>query len=84
MNTEKLIHMVNQMGDFFSAQPDAAAAQAGLTEHLRKFWAPAMRRQLQEALSQGQVQGLSPWAEKALREGQAQWVPPAPSGPAHS
>jgi formate dehydrogenase subunit delta len=77
MNTDKLIHMANQMGDFFSAQPDVAAAQQGLAEHLRKFWAPPMRRQLKAAIDSGQGGGLSPWVRQALSDTQPDWVPKA-------
>jgi formate dehydrogenase subunit delta len=75
MNTDKLIHMANQMGDFFSAQPDVAAAQQGLAEHLRKFWAPAMRLALKQALDAGQAQGLNPWVAQALTERASDWWP---------
>ena len=48
MQQDDLVRMVNQIADFFDAYPEAEAA-SGVTEHLRKFWDPAMRRQLLDA-----------------------------------
>ena len=42
---EDLVRMINQIADFFDAYPEPEAI-AGVTEHLRKFWDPSMRRQL--------------------------------------
>lgn len=46
MNTDKLIHMANRIGEFFAAMPVREEALAGVAEHLCKFWEPRMRRQL--------------------------------------
>ncbi len=45
MQQDDLVRMVNQIADFFDAYPEAEAV-SGVIEHLRKFWDPAMRRQL--------------------------------------
>ena len=46
MQAETLVKMANQIGAFFEAMPDRAEALEGVAAHLRKFWAPAMRREL--------------------------------------
>lgn len=46
MQADTLVKMANQIGDFFEAMPDRAEALEGVASHLRKFWAPAMRREL--------------------------------------
>ncbi len=46
MNVERLVEMANDIGHFFSAEPDHAVAVAGIENHLRKFWEPRMRRQI--------------------------------------
>jgi formate dehydrogenase subunit delta len=40
---EKLTYMANQIAKFFAAQGAERAAR-GVADHLRKFWAPDMRR----------------------------------------
>ena len=46
MDTQNLIKMANQIGDFFGAWPDQDQARAEVAGHLRRFWDPRMRRQL--------------------------------------
>lgn len=45
MAQDDLVRMINQIADFFDAYPEPEAV-AGVVEHVRKFWDPAMRRQL--------------------------------------
>jgi formate dehydrogenase subunit delta len=45
MKTERLIHMANQIADFFAAHPREQAV-AGVADHLEKFWDPRMRMAL--------------------------------------
>jgi formate dehydrogenase subunit delta len=47
MKTERLVHMANQIADFFAAYPREQAV-AGVADHLRKFWDPRMRAALIE------------------------------------
>lgn len=61
---DDLVRMINQIADFFDAYPEAEAV-SGVTEHLRKFWDPAMRGQLldgRESLNDR----LHPIARRAL------------------
>jgi len=45
MKTERLVHMANQIADFFAAYPRDEAV-AGVADHLKKFWDPRMRTAL--------------------------------------
>jgi len=45
MKTERLVHMANQIADFFAAYPRDEAV-AGVADHLKKFWDPRMRAAL--------------------------------------
>ena len=45
MTPERLVHTANQIALFFEAYP-RESAEAGVLEHLQKFWTPAMLRQL--------------------------------------
>ncbi|XQU69915.1 hypothetical protein OJJOAM_002646 [Cupriavidus sp. H18C1] len=48
MNLDNLVKMANQIGTFFAAMPDRDEALADIATHLRRFWAPPMRRALLE------------------------------------
>lgn len=67
MNIERLTAMVNDISHYFAAEPDHAAAVAGIAEHLRKFWDPVMRKQIVEHLEAG-GEGLEPLAREAVRQ----------------
>ncbi|WP_152223235.1 formate dehydrogenase subunit delta [Pseudomonas sp. SCB32] len=46
MNTDNLIKMANQIGQYFASEPDRQQAVRGVQQHLQSFWTPAMRRDL--------------------------------------
>lgn len=46
MTLEKLVYMVNQIDQFFSATGSEQTAVDGIADHLKKFWSPAMRQML--------------------------------------
>lgn len=48
--TEHLVKMANDIGNFFRANPDHEAAVIGITNHIKSFWTPRMRRKLIENL----------------------------------
>jgi formate dehydrogenase subunit delta len=48
MNVDRLVAMANDIAAFFAAEPDAAAAAAGVANHLTRFWDPRMRKQIVE------------------------------------
>ncbi|WP_047539767.1 formate dehydrogenase subunit delta [Methylotenera versatilis] len=58
MQTEQLIKMANQVGDFFESYPDQVQAQQGIAEHLNRFWALAMRRQIAAHVKEANGVGL--------------------------
>jgi len=61
-----LVQMVNDIAGFFSAEPDRAAAVAGIENHLRKFWDPRMRRKLIEHRHSGGGDDIAPAARDAI------------------
>lgn len=52
MNIENLVHMANQITDFFKSYPEEEAI-AGVENHIRQFWDPRMRAQLSKHLDAG-------------------------------
>jgi formate dehydrogenase subunit delta len=67
---ERIVHMANQIALFFAAYPQERA-EAGVQEHLQKFWTPAMRRDLAAYIAAG-GEGLHRLVTAA-----AQRLPPA-------
>lgn len=52
METADMVHQANQIAQFFANYPEAEAV-ASVEDHLRKFWAPPMRKQLLAYLAAG-------------------------------
>ena len=50
MNVERLVAMVNDIAAFFASEPDPDAAAEQVAYHLRKFWEPRMRIEIQRCL----------------------------------
>ncbi len=65
MDSQRLVHMANQIADFFKAYPEDEAV-AGVENHLRQFWDPRMRAQLAKHLEAGGA-GLEPISLAAAR-----------------
>jgi formate dehydrogenase subunit delta len=64
MSPDRLVYMANQIGTFFRSQgPDKAVP--GITEHLKKFWEPRMRRAIIAHLEAG-GDGLAPEVRAAV------------------
>ena len=53
-NYEKLARMANQIAGFFRTYPHDQAI-AGVQEHIRSFWSPVMRRDLQACIDDESV-----------------------------
>ncbi|MCW5621164.1 MAG: formate dehydrogenase subunit delta [Burkholderiales bacterium] len=68
MEAGKLVHMANQIGTFFEAGGDAAAAADSVADHIRRFWDPRMRRAIFEWLDQHGGEGLQPLVLQALQK----------------
>ncbi len=68
MNIRYLLKMANEIAAGFSALPDEAAASREVAGHLRRFWAPQMRRQIVEHARATGGEGLSALARRAVGE----------------
>jgi formate dehydrogenase subunit delta len=64
VDTDKMVHRVNEIARFWEAYPHDEAV-AGVAEHIRKFWEPRFRRQLVE-YARGGGAGLRPLAAEAI------------------
>ncbi len=53
MDNSNLVKMANNIGAFFQSEPDRELAVAGFNDHIRRFWEPRMRNQIQEYVKQG-------------------------------
>jgi formate dehydrogenase subunit delta len=62
--SQKLVYMANQIGQFFATQRNDQAV-AGITEHLAKFWDPRMRSAIVAHLDAGGA-GLLPLVKEAV------------------
>ena len=58
MQTETLIKMANQIGDFFESYPDQAQAQIDIAQHLNRFWTKDMRNQIAAHVLDKKGEGL--------------------------
>ena len=68
MQTEHLITMANQIGDFFKSFPDETQAKKDISDHLLKFWAASMRQQLMQHVKQTNGEGLNDLVRAATLE----------------
>jgi len=67
MDMQNLIHMANQIGDFFAAMPEQDEALEGIAGHLQHFWEPRMRSQLLEYVDTQDGKDLKPIVVSAIR-----------------
>lgn len=69
MSPDKLSHMANQIGKFFSHQGEDKAI-AAIADHIRKFWEPRMRAAIFAHLQVGgaELDPLVLRAVESLRE----------------
>ena len=58
MQTETLIKMANQIGDFFEAEPNQVQAKKDIAQHLNRFWTKDMRNQIAAHVQAKQGVGL--------------------------
>ena len=59
-----MIRMANQIAAYFEAYPRAEAV-SGIAGHIKNFWDPRMRKQLDEYIAGG-AEGLSPLVTAAI------------------
>jgi formate dehydrogenase subunit delta len=63
---DKLVHMANQIGQYFEAMPDSEAVN-GAAEHLRLYWTPKMVGEIIAYANAGHS-GLNAVAGRAVAE----------------
>lgn len=63
---QNLVHMANQISQFFQSQPNRPQALHDFAEHLRKFWAPSLRAQFLQTLDAKQACDLLPFAQESV------------------
>ena len=61
---DRLVYMANQIGSFFKSQGPKLAV-AGTADHIKKFWDPRMKAQINAHLDAGGA-GLDPDVRAAL------------------
>lgn len=52
-DSNHLVHMANDIGNFFRGSADREAAVLAISNHLKSFWTPRMRRKLIRELEGG-------------------------------
>lgn len=65
METENLVKMVNNIGEFFGAEPEKDIGVAGVVDHLKRFWESRMRNAIIQHYLDGGA-GLSDIARAAV------------------
>jgi formate dehydrogenase subunit delta len=68
METEKLIKMANQIGDFFEAYPNEDEAKKEIAGHLHKFWNSVMIQSIVLHVNENQGAGLHPRVIQAIQQ----------------
>ena len=66
MTTKRLVHMANQVTSFFGSCSEAEAIE-GTFNHVKSFWDPRMRREIEAHLAQKEGEGLSAIALAAVK-----------------
>lgn len=66
MQTERLVVMANQIGDFYQSLPDEAQAKRDIAGHLMKFWAKSMRDQIIAEMNGNECKALHPIVRSAI------------------
>ena len=79
MDQHHLVEMANQIGRFYSAEPDEVQAMLDTASHLRRFWDPRMRVAFYAWIDEQAGAGLDPFVLEAARIHRAMLEPKAPS-----
>ncbi|HWA47786.1 MAG TPA: formate dehydrogenase subunit delta [Dongiaceae bacterium] len=66
MTTQRLVTMANQVADFFVSYPEPEAIE-NTFGHLKSFWDPRMRREIEAHLANAGGAGLKPIALAAVK-----------------
>lgn len=65
MNVGHLVHMANQIEEFFRSEPDRNLAIDSIAAHLKRYWEPRMRKALAVHVAAGGA-GLGELAKAAV------------------
>lgn len=65
MHIERLVQMANDIGNYFSSEPDRTAGIEGIVTHIERFWEPRMRKQILAHFDAG-GEGLSEISRAAM------------------
>jgi formate dehydrogenase subunit delta len=71
MSSQNLIKMANEIARYFATEPDQSLAVSGIRQHIRNFWTPGMRRDLQGWEEKHPDAVLHPLVLAALKEPEA-------------
>jgi formate dehydrogenase subunit delta len=78
---EHLVHMANDIGNFFRSEPSREEAVASIANHIAMFWAPRMRQKLMAHVKEHGADGLDELPLEALRRlAEQTHVKPEPTG----
>ena len=66
MDSQHLIKMANQIGQFFESMPNRAEAEKDIATHLKRFWDPRMRRVIVASLDTDDAASMSAIVREAL------------------
>jgi formate dehydrogenase subunit delta len=67
MDIQRLILIANQIGDFYESYPDQSHVQVDIAEHLNKFWALPMRKQIAQYVGEQGGLGLHQQVQVAIK-----------------
>ncbi len=59
MDKDNLIKMANKIGYFFESMPDRDQSLEDIANHIKKFWAPSMRKQIIKSIDTNTNEGMS-------------------------
>ena len=68
MQIEHLVTMANQIGDFFKFFPDQEQAKKDIAQHLSRFWAKNMRKQILAHTLDKNGDGLEPIVSEEIKQ----------------
>ncbi len=66
MDSQQLIKMANQIGQFFESMPNRAEAEKDIASHLKRFWDPRMRRVIVASLDTDDAASMSAIVREAI------------------
>jgi formate dehydrogenase subunit delta len=67
MDIQRLISMANQIGDFYESYPNQSHAQQDIADHINKFWALSMRKQLAQYVAEQGGEGVHVKVQDAIK-----------------